>query len=169
MTTTVEEVRRGGKDLSQGESGNIFLRLFVQLRDGDTAPDENVLFNFFDRLPAMPAERMLGDWTGGILSRGHPVESQLAAMRWDGKRFCGANEVYPIISRDERGHRVVNDILGAASLREVVFRGVATATMIYDKSPVFDHFRKVDDHLVVGVMDKKGNDSPLFFYLARLR
>ncbi|WP_295801738.1 DUF4334 domain-containing protein [uncultured Microbulbifer sp.] len=141
---------------------------FIHLRDGEEVPSQAELFAFFDRLLAMPAQRMLGDWAGGILSRGHPVEGQLTAMRWNGKRFSGADEVYPIISLDEQGNRVINDVLGTASLREVVFRGVATATMIYDKSPVFDHFRKVHENLVVGVMDQKGNENPLFFYLERL-
>lgn len=146
--------------------GNYLLEQFRSLRE--SGPEDAVLFEFFDNLPAMPAQRMLGDWAGGILSRNHPVEKQLNAMKWHGKRFVSANEVHPIISLDTAGRRVVNDVLGAASLREVVYRGIATATMIYDKSPVFDHFRKVTDDLVVGVMDQKGNDRPLVFFLSRL-
>ena len=40
--------------------------------------------------------------------------------------------------------------------------------MIYDQHPIFDHFRKVNDDLVVGAMDRKGDAFPLFFYLRRL-
>ncbi|MCK7597525.1 DUF4334 domain-containing protein [Microbulbifer sp. CAU 1566] len=149
-----------------GAASNCLKTQFQNLKEG--APQDIALFEFFDSLPAMPASRMLGDWTGGILSHNHPVEQQLAAMNWHGKRFSSANEVNPIISLDAAGNRIVNDILGTASLREVVFRGVATATMIYDKSPVFDHFRKVTEDLVVGVMDQKGNDRPLIFFLSRL-
>ncbi|WP_250463152.1 DUF4334 domain-containing protein [Microbulbifer litoralis] len=140
--------------------------LFEQLKSGGAAPAD--LFDFFDRLPAVSVEAMIGEWRGGILSRGHPVEEQLHAMQWDGKRFASADEVYPIISRDGQGARFVNDALGGASLREVVFRGLSSAAMIYDKSPVFDHFRRVDDDRVVGVMAQKGNGRPLFFYLERL-
>ena len=145
---------------------NYLVNRFYHLKDGN--PEDYQLFAFFDSLPAMPAVRMLGDWTGGILSQDHPVEQQLHAMAWNGKRFSSANDVNPIISLDKSGARVVNDVMGTASLREVVFRGVATATMIYDKNPVFDHFRKVSDDLVVGVMDQKGNDRPLVFFLERL-
>jgi len=169
MNTVTDPVRSLNSDSESPSTGNLLEEKFVSLRDRGEAPWEQELFAFFDSLPAMPAQRMLGDWTGGVLSRGHPVEGQLTAMRWGGKRFNSADEVYPIISQDDQGNRVINDVLGTASLREVVFRGVATATMIYDKSPVFDHFRKVHDHLVVGVMDQKGNDQPLFFYLERLQ
>lgn len=142
---------------------------FRKLRDAEAAPDEEALYAFYDALPTMAAGDMLGEWRGGILSRGHPVERQLAVMRWAGKRFAGPDEVYPIISLDGEGKRVVNDALGAATLREVAFRGVVTATMIYDSAPVFDHFRRVGNDLVVGAMDRKGDDGPmLFFYLERL-
>jgi hypothetical protein len=145
------------------------LAAFKQLRDADEAPDLPALYAFYDALPAMPAEKMIGDWKGGILSRNHPVDGQLQAMRWDGKRFVSSNEVYPIISLDAQGQRSINNVLGTASLREVVFRGVSTATMIYDTAPVFDHFRQVTPDLVVGVMDRKGDSNPpLFFYLERL-
>ncbi|WP_078084948.1 DUF4334 domain-containing protein [Microbulbifer mangrovi] len=145
---------------------SLLVKRFSHLKDGN--PEDYQLFAFFDSLPAMPAVRMLGDWTGGILSQNHPVDKQLHAMAWNGKRFSSADDVNPIISLDKSGKRVVNDVLGTASLREVVFRGVATATMIYDKSPVFDHFRKVSEDLVVGIMDQKGDGRPLVFYLERI-
>lgn len=145
---------------------NLLVKRFSHLKNGN--PEDYQLFAFFDSLPAMPVVRMLGDWTGGILSMNHPVDKQLHAMAWNGKRFSSADDVSPIISLDKSGRRVVNDALGTASLREVVFRGVATATMIYDKSPVFDHFRKVSEDLVVGIMDQKGGERPLVFYLERI-
>ena len=37
-----------------------------------------------------------------------------------------------------------------ASLQMVKFRGVISATMIYDGAPIFDHFRKLDDNTVMG-------------------
>ena len=55
-----------------------------------------------------------------------------------------------------------------ASLRLMVHRGVLTATMIYDRHPIFDHFCKITGDLVLGVMDRKGDASPLYFYLRRL-
>jgi hypothetical protein len=63
--------------------------------------------------------------------------------------------------------REVSPIMGKASLRMVEHRGVSTATMIYDKHPIFD-FRKLDDDRVMGIMDRKGDAFPLFFWLRRM-
>lgn len=65
------------------------------------------------------------------------------------------------------GARDVNDLLGAATLRTVEYRGVSTATMVYDKHPIFDHFRRVDADTVLGLMDRKGEPAPLAFFLTR--
>jgi hypothetical protein len=55
----------------------------------------------------------------------------------------------------------------AARLRMTVYRGVPTATMIYDTAPINDVFRKVDADTVLGVMDMKGRAQPFFFVLRR--
>ncbi|TQL03493.1 GXWXG domain-containing protein [Cellulomonas sp. SLBN-39] len=55
----------------------------------------------------------------------------------------------------------------AARLRRVEHRGVLTATMVYDALPVQDHFRRVDDGTVVGVMDMRGMRDPFVFTLHR--
>jgi len=103
-----------------------------------------------------------------VFRSGHPGEERLGQLAWDGKSFHNDNDVDPIISRGSDGAREVNPILGKASLRSVLHRGMVTATMVYDQHPVFDHFRKVSGDIVVGVMDRKGEDAPLFFHLHRL-
>lgn len=123
---------------------------------------------FFDALPAVPAAFMIGEWTGGVFNTGHPGEKQLGAMKWDGKTFRSENDVQPIICKQDDGSRAASNVMGAASLREVKYRGVVTATMVYDKHPIFDHFRLVDDNTVLGAMDSKGDAFPLYFYLRRL-
>ncbi len=57
--------------------------------------------------------------------------------------------------------------MGEATLRMVEYRGVVTATMVYDKHPIFDSFRAVDADTVMGAMDRKGEDAPLLFRLRR--
>ncbi|CAJ1586868.1 DUF4334 domain-containing protein [[Mycobacterium] wendilense] len=52
-------------------------------------------------------------------------------------------------------------------LRMVEYRGVLSATMIYDALPINDHFRLIDDDTVLGVMDMRGLDRPLMFVLRR--
>ncbi|MCI2256272.1 DUF4334 domain-containing protein [Domibacillus sp. PGB-M46] len=57
-----------------------------------------------------------------------------------------------------------------AGMRMMEYRGVLSATMIYDQHGMYDMFRKVDDHTVLGVMDLKGGkeESGYFFVLERV-
>jgi len=54
-----------------------------------------------------------------------------------------------------------------ARLRTTRYRGVDSATMIYDQLPVNDVFRKLDDRTVIGAMDLRGSKKPYFFVLTR--
>jgi hypothetical protein len=127
------------------------------------------LHALYDALPPIDTAFMRGEWEGGVFHTGHPGEQQLTTIGWVGKSFHHDDDVDPIVTRDEHGRRVASPILGKASLRLVHYRGAATATMIYDKHPIFDHFRKIDDQRVLGVMDRKGDAAPLFFHLRRLQ
>lgn len=52
----------------------------------------------------------------------------------------------------------------------MVFRGVTSTAMIYDIKPIFDHFRWVNEDLVMGAMDCPklyGTESTFYFYLTR--
>lgn len=122
---------------------------------------------FFDALPPVEEDELLGEWRGGLVVTGHPGEAQLGALAWDGKTFRSRDDVDPIVVRTPGGERQPSDVLGAASIRMVGYRGVVTATMAYDRHPVFDHFRRVDDDTLLGLMDRKGEPAPLAFYLER--
>lgn len=54
-----------------------------------------------------------------------------------------------------------------ARLRTTRYRGVDTATMIYDQLPINDVFRRLDDETVLGAMDFRGSRRPYFFVLRR--
>ncbi len=58
-----------------------------------------------------------------------------------------------------------------ARLRTTRYRGVDTATMIYDQLPINDVFRSLDDapgsETVLGAMDLRGVGMPYFFVLHR--
>lgn len=56
-----------------------------------------------------------------------------------------------------------------ARLRDTVFRGVTSATMIYDHLPIQDIFRKIDDDTVLGAMDRRGEHERFYFVLRRER
>jgi len=54
-----------------------------------------------------------------------------------------------------------------ARLRTTRYRGVDTATMIYDQLPINDVFRRLSDDAVIGAMDLRGSSRPYFFVLRR--
>jgi hypothetical protein len=54
-----------------------------------------------------------------------------------------------------------------ARLRTTRYRGVDTATMVYDQLPINDVFRKLSDDAVLGAMDLRGDSQPYFFVLRR--
>ncbi len=122
---------------------------------------------YFDGLPAVTIDEMLGEWAGKLVPTGHRGEGQLDAVRWVGKTFRGRDDVDPMMCLDEQGERVASDVMGGATLRMVEFRGVVTATMIYDRHATFDHFRRVSDDTVLGIMDRKGAEAQLCFTLTR--
>jgi hypothetical protein len=128
-----------------------------------------VLLEYFDSLAPVAIEFMFGDWDGGVFATGHDGEQQMSLVHWVGKTFHSRDDVDPIIVRRPGEERTASPIMGKATLRMVEFRGQSTATMIYDKHPILDHFRKITDDLVMGVMDRKGEAAPLFFYLRRAR
>lgn len=109
-------------------------------------------------LGVVQVEEMLGAWRGGDFATGHVASTILQKVRWHGKRFDGPLEAVPLVCRAEDGSLYSNTEAGGggeASLWPVGFRGEVTATMVYDKMPVFDHFKKVDDDTVMGIMNGK--------------
>lgn len=54
-----------------------------------------------------------------------------------------------------------------ARLRTTRYRGVDSATMIYDQLPINDVFRTIDQDTVLGAMDLRGITRPYFFVLHR--
>ncbi|OHV78448.1 DUF4334 domain-containing protein [Ensifer sp. LCM 4579] len=55
-----------------------------------------------------------------------------------------------------------------ASLRAMPFRGAMSAAMAYDRKPITDHFRRIDRHRLLGVMQMEGDDRHYFFELQRV-
>ncbi|GII55512.1 hypothetical protein Pth03_39010 [Planotetraspora thailandica] len=43
----------------------------------------------------------------------------------------------------------------------------STTTMIYDGQPIFDHFKKVDDNTLIGVLNGKDvpEEGPFFYFI----
>ena len=54
-----------------------------------------------------------------------------------------------------------------ARVRATEYRGVVTATMIYDARPINDVFRRISETTLLGLMDHRGDPAPYFFVLHR--
>lgn len=55
-----------------------------------------------------------------------------------------------------------------ASVRLETLRGAESAAMVYDRQPIIDHFRRVDDDRLMGVMAIKGQQSHYVFTLVKV-
>ncbi|CAI7572296.1 hypothetical protein PCG10_006411 [Penicillium crustosum] len=120
----------------------------------------------YNKLPALPIDFLREEWKGGSFDTGHPGHTQLLSMNWLGKTFHSTESVDPIVvSKD--GKRVCDENWGHAVLREVRFRELVSTAMIYDKHPIIDHFRYVNDNLIAGAMDTSsfGDAGTYYFYL----
>lgn len=129
--------------------------------------DPDAVLEWWDTLPAVDLDDMLGEWAGSLVPTGHKGEPLLDKLRWAGKRFKSADDVDPMVCRGKAHELVASTVMGGATLQRRAYRGVETATMVYDRHPVADHFRRVDADTVVGVMDRKGERRPLVFTLRR--
>jgi hypothetical protein len=171
------------------------------LRALESGTTVEAALSFFDVLPSMRVEDMIGSWRGSGIETGNPFDGLLESLGWHGKRFDGPDEAHPLVfdagsgglinvnpsfiplSFVVRRARLVHSPLSAwlfrrlrtlmqtsipqARLRMTEYRGAVSATMCYDRLPIHDVFRKVDDDTLVGVMDMRGMDSPFMFVLRR--
>lgn len=135
-------------------SGDVFAR-WQALRAEPGPIDTAVLDALWADLEVVDAASILGSWRGFAFPTGHPIERVLAGSRWYGKRFDAVYDARPLICRAEDGSLYADTGRGGASLWNVEFRGEVTATMVYDDMPVFDHFKRVGDDTLMGVMNGK--------------
>ena len=132
---------------------------------GVTTPDE--LDELWAALETVRPEEILGPWKGSEFVTGHAAEGKLAKAGWYGKTFNSTSDAKPLVCRDAEGALFSNVDMGKgeASLWMVEFRGETTATMIYDGQPILDHFKKIDEKSLLGVMDGKGVlDQGRYYY-----
>ncbi|MFO1143141.1 MAG: DUF4334 domain-containing protein [Amaricoccus sp.] len=54
-----------------------------------------------------------------------------------------------------------------AALRAVEFRGRRSTAMVYDRQPIIDHFRRIDEARTLGLMEIQSWPQPFFFLLSR--
>jgi hypothetical protein len=74
-------------------------------RDGAAPADA---LAFFDSLPTVGPDEILGRWRGSGLPTGSPLDGLLEAYGWYGKEFLGAESVHPLLFRSRSGPRPVD-------------------------------------------------------------
>jgi len=146
---------------------------FDQLRIDPGPIETETLDALFDTLEPISCQEMFGQWKGGELKTGHKGSLALERMNWFGKTFHSLLDVKPLICLDEQGEQFSSQAMGGeASLWMVEFRGKVSACMVYDGQPVLDHFRRVDDSTVMGIMDGKAqvldDGKHFYFYLEKV-
>lgn len=133
------------------------------------------LLTLFDALPPLDPETLLGEWSTGGFNTGHPVHGWLRAINWVGITFRSAEDVEPIVvattirDGEGRARRKWLEEWGNGEVIEAKYRGVVSAALVCDNHPVIDHFRKVSDTVVLGIMSAKmyRDIGLFFFYLVR--
>ncbi|KAJ7608556.1 GXWXG protein-domain-containing protein [Roridomyces roridus] len=135
--------------------------------------DADSVTALFDKLKPIPPSFLLGDWLGGHFpTLGHPVSQLIREIKWAGKHFHSEDDVDPIIVYDEQGKRVWSEEWGHAKLHgQVEYRGVPSASMVYEAKPIMDYFRYVNEDVVAGIMESKDPNllGGFHFYLKRYK
>jgi hypothetical protein len=148
-------------------------KVFTELKERSGRIPDAELDEFWATLQPATVDEMIGEWAGGGFDTGHPVIGALDKARWFGKTFHSATDAQPLVCLDDNGNKFSNIPLGKgeASLWMEEFRGEVTATMVYDGQPIHDHFKKIDDNAVMGIMNGKRaaqTGTYGYFYLERV-
>ena len=73
-----------------------------ELANKDSMSAEEAL-KFFDALPIVNIDTIIGRWRGSGLSTGHPLDGMLEALGWYGKEFIDRDHVHPLLFSDNKG------------------------------------------------------------------
>ena len=139
----------------------------IILRTGKLSSDE--LDQFYSELQSVTIDEMIGLWKLGYFftyRKGNRLEKMIRyfPIKLYGKRFKSKNKVQAWIFSFfgiKFGFPFTTAIL-----ETVPYRNKESTSMIYNYLPMIDHFRKVDNSTVMGIMEVKGNLS-LYFYLVK--
>jgi len=135
----------------------------------ETSVTDAELDEVWSALETVRPEEILGAWKGDEFVTGHRANGQLARIGWYGKTFETVLDAHPLVCRGADGelHSNLEAGKGGASLWMVEFRGESTATMVYDGQPILDHFKRVDEDTLMGIMNGKDvlDDGRHYYFL----
>jgi hypothetical protein len=133
-------------------------KLLGEIRARTDRIDPAELDEVWAALEPVSVEDVLGEWKGTMFETGHAALALMDGITWYGKRFHSATDVQPFVCVDADGG-LYSDLTrtggGEASLWMIEFQGELTASMVYDSLPIVDHFKRVDETTLVGVMNGK--------------
>jgi len=158
---------------TSSESDTTARKKFTEFTERTDRISDAELDDFWATLAPASIDFMIGEWAGGEFDTGHRANGFMKRLNWFGKTFVSATDAKPLVCLDADGNKFSNTeaMNGEASLWMEEFRGEVVASMVYDGSPVHDHFKVVDDNTVMGIMNGKGaldGDRFLYFYLERV-
>lgn len=125
---------------------------------------------FFEALEPIKIEEMTGKWNGGLFftsSFQRLLLDQLAIFKWVGKNFKNENRVQALIMSFLGLFKFGLPFFGSAVARTIQFRGKDSAAMVYNYMPFIDHFRRIDDSTVMGIMTAKGEVVNYFYAIKK--
>ncbi len=73
-----------------------------ELADKNCMSTEEAL-KFFDALPIVDIDSIIGRWRGTGLATGHPLDGMLETLGWYGKEFIDREHVHPLLFSDNKG------------------------------------------------------------------
>lgn len=143
--------------------------------------DTHTACRLFDQFGEVSLEELPGTWRGKEFHTGHPMDGLLKRLNWYGKAFHDAENVDPLLFEGPTGNvfavdpvpmmdsrKLIKAVGGKARMRKVLHRGKVSAAMIYDNLPIIDHFRKIENGVLFGMMDEKTAEIPYFFILEKI-
>jgi hypothetical protein len=153
---------------------------FTNVLGGAAAPEAEVLLDLFSQLDPVSVDSMIGLWRVVAFGRTPrdavnvqpapgplPQREGIGMKKLYGKRFVTRDDAEPIVCMAEDGSLVASVDFGVARLRELSFRGVSSAGMVYDQQPWIDYFRKLNDDTLVALIDMKGKPMDIGFFMLR--
>jgi hypothetical protein len=148
-------------------------KVFTELKQRTEQIADGELDDFWATLEPAGIDFMIGEWRGGEFDTGHRANGFMNRLNWFGKTFVTAADAKPLVCLDAKGNKFSDTeaMNGEASLWLEEFRGEVVGTMVYDGRPVHDHFKKIDDNAMLGIMNGKGaldDGRFLYFYLERV-
>lgn len=96
--------------------------------------------DFYDSLPPIQVEDVLGSWRGSEVPTGNALDGLLGAFGWYGKRFDGVDEAHPLVMQHPSGGRFsLNPVFVPAPLlvrRSPLLRDQRIAALLRRIAPV---------------------------------